>query len=290
MKANYQKLAHRTVDNSFNEFWVKTDYFGFHWHYHEEIEICYIKQGRGKRIIGDSIADFEDGDLVLVGSNLPHSWITDELFNQSDKQIEVYVIHFDIKLIEPLGIVSEFESVAKLLEFSKSGIEFRQTENSELVKTLLDLEHLEGFAKYLKLLELLNMMSIHDKKYSLSSSGYRPDYNKYNEERILKVCNYIHDNYKDQIATDKLANLISMNTASFCRFFKRIIGKTVIEYINELRIGYVCNQLQHSTVPIYKISFDAGFSSVAYFNRVFKRITNKTPKEYRSRFHSVSRI
>ena len=126
-------------------------------------------------------------------------------------------------------------------------------------------------------------MGDYEDKHRLCSHGYRPDYNTNHETRILTVCNYIHDHYKDPMRIDDLAELVSMNSSAFCRFFKRTIGITVVEYVNELRIGYVKNQLQQSSLPIYKISFDAGFSSVAYFNRVFKKLTGKTPKQYRNK-------
>ena len=100
MKADFQKLSSKSQNKSFADFWVKVNAFGFHWHYHPEVEICYVKQGRGKRIIGESIEGFEDGDLVLVGSNIPHSWITDDEFNSSSKQIEVYVIQFDQEIFK----------------------------------------------------------------------------------------------------------------------------------------------------------------------------------------------
>ncbi|WP_422859675.1 AraC family transcriptional regulator [Flagellimonas sp. S174] len=281
MKAEYQKLSQGTLESSFNEFWVKTDYFGFHWHYHPEVEICYVKQGRGKRIIGDSIADFSDGDLVLVGSNVPHSWITDESFNESDKQIEVYVVQFAMELFEPLDLIAEFDLVKKLLTFSTAGIQFKDVSKTELLETLLSIGHEKGLGKYLKLLQLLNLMTLHDQKELLCSTNYKPDLKKYHEERIMKVCNYIHENYKNQITTEELSNLISMNPSAFCRFFKRLLGKTVVEYTNELRIGHVRNQLRENNIPIYKLAFDSGFSSVAYFNRVFKHITGRTPKQYR---------
>ena len=286
MKAGFQKLSHSTLNNSFSDFWVKTGAFGFHWHYHPEVEICYVKQGRGKRIIGDSVEDFNDGDLVLVGSNIPHSWTTDELFNISDEQIEVYVIQFDMQLLESLLLIPEFAEIKQLLELSKAGIHFKTINNTALLEALLSLEQDEGAAKLLKLLQVLNLMVSYEVKDILCSSTYKPDYYKYNEERILKVCNYIHEHYKDAIRTDELADLVAMNPAAFCRFFKRIIGKTVIDYTNELRIAYVCNQLQNTMIPIYRIAFDAGFSSVAYFNRVFKKTIHKTPKEYRSHFNT----
>ena len=281
MKADFQKLSSKSQNKSFADFWVKVNSFGFHWHYHPEVEICYVKQGRGKRIIGESIESFEDGDLVLVGSNIPHSWITDEEFNSSSKQIEVYVIQFDQEIFDALGGLPEFGKVQDLLQTASKGIKFNTQYESELLDLLYGIECETGFKKLLSLMDLLHAFSISHHKEMLSRVGYKVGFHKHQEERIMKVCNYIHEHYREPITIATLANLIAMNEASFCRFFKRTLGKTVIEYITELRISHICNQVGQSNTPVYQIAYDSGFSSIAHFNKQFKKIVGKTPTDYR---------
>ena len=281
MKADFQKLSSKSQNKSFNDFWVKVNSFGFHWHYHPEVEICYVKQGRGKRIIGESIEGFEDGDLVLVGSNIPHSWITDDEFNSSSKEIEVYVIQFDQEIFKAFEGVPEFGKIQELLKTAEKGIKFNIQFEQELLKLLNKVENESGFKKLLSLMDLLHAFSTSSQKEELNSVGYKVGFHKHQEERIMKVCNYIHDHYRESVTIATLANLIAMNEASFCRFFKRTLGKTVIEYITELRISHICNQVGQSSAPVYQIAYDSGFSSIAHFNKQFKKIVGQTPSDYR---------
>lgn len=282
MKADFQKLSSKSDENSFVDFWVSADAFGFHWHYHPEIEICFIKRGRGKRIIGESIKDFNDGDLVLVGSNVPHSWITDEQFNESDDTIDVYVIQFSLDIFQGFEGMPEFYRVEQLLLDSGKGLYFKDATKTVLVDSLLEVSQVHGLPKLLKLIALLQALSTHNDVVPLNPSHYTMVHKKHQEARILKVCNYIHEHYKESISISDLSDLVAMNEASFCRFFKRILGKTVVEYINELRIAHVCNQIQNTREPIYKIAYDTGYSSLAHFNKQFRKSMGRTPTQYRA--------
>lgn len=281
MKANFQKLSSKSHENSLVDFWVRANAFGFHWHYHPEVEICYVKQGSGKRIIGSSIENFEAGDLVLVGSNVPHSWITDEQFNNSSNDIEVFVVQFSLDVFQRFMGMPEFHRVEQLLSESTKGLYFKRAEKYRLVELLLRLPPSSGMSKFLRLLELLEAFCDHNETVPLNPGGYTLLHKKHQEERILKVCHYIHEKFKEEIRISDLATLVAMNNASFCRFFKRTLGKTVVEYINEIRIDHVCNQIRNTKDPIYRIAYDTGFSSIAHFNKQFKRIMDLTPTEYR---------
>lgn len=160
MKANYQKLNFDLRSESFQDFWVKSDVFGFHWHYHPEIEICYVKQGFGQRLIGETVERFEVGDFVLVGSNLSHCWTSDELFNQSEEQMQVFVVHIDYEKLKPLLSLHEFSLIDKLLRKAIAGFSFDIKESSDLLKALRVFEEAEGLTKTLKLLELLHLMAL----------------------------------------------------------------------------------------------------------------------------------
>ena len=281
MKADYQKLSTQSIDSSFQDFWVESDVFRFHWHYHPEMEICYVAQGQGKRIIGENISDFEDGDLVLVGSNLPHSWISDEQFNSSDKVMKLYVVQFLSELFDGLHQMPEFREVNKLIAESNRGIVFKNARNHSLVAELIAISECSGLNRLVRLIGFLNKLSEYENREFLNDHTYRSGIKKYQEERILKVCNHIHDNYTSKLSLSELAGLIAMNEAAFCRFFKRILGKTAVDYITELRIAHACNRIQDSNDPIYQVAYDAGFSSLTHFNRQFKRRIGQTPRAYK---------
>jgi AraC-like DNA-binding protein len=281
MKANFQKLTSLNKKNSFADFSVRSDFFGFHWHYHPEIEICFIKIGRGHRLIGDSLEDFVSGDLVLIGSNISHCWITNDEFANSKEKIEAFVIQFKIETIVTNNLV-EMQHLINLLEIAKQGVKFDVTKEKKLIPLLKQLKRKKGLHKYLTLIQLLDIMCSTKHKSLLCTKIYKPEHSEKYEKRILDVCNFIHNNFRDHLPINKLADITCMNPASFCRFFKKALGKTAVEYINELRISYACSQLQNVNIPIYQIAFDSGFSSLAHFNKIFKRVTKKTPKEYKN--------
>jgi len=283
MKADFQKLALTTNNSSFIDFWVKSNSFGVHWHYHPEIEICYVKQGEGHRIVGDSIEKFGSDDLVLLGSHLPHCWTTSELFNHQTLDMEVYVIQFNKDHILNNGM--EFKEINQLLESAQKGIKFDILKDNCLKPQIKKVDNTQGLEKYLSLLTLLHLMCKTIEKSTLVSNLYTPEYSKKAEKRIVKACNYIHQNYREHIVISEIAELVSMNPSSFCRYFKKYIGKTIIEYVNDLRINYACNQLQNTPKVVHKIAYDCGYQSVTQFNKIFKRLMNETPTEYRKLNH-----
>ncbi|WP_408028856.1 AraC family transcriptional regulator [Tenacibaculum xiamenense] len=280
MRLNYQHLQNSPSEFSIEDFWVIENEFGVHWHYHPEIEICFIKQGTGHRIIGDSIQRFQSGDLVLVGSNLPHCWITDKSFNQSNTKIEVYVIQFPTNLFQ--SNVKELKQLYSFLVKAQKGIFFDINKEPQFLKLLEKLRSKNGLQKYTSLLKLLETMQNATSKETLASSTYILEPNNKTEQRITLVCNYIQEHYNQAIQLQDLAEIAAMNTSSFSRFFKKKIGKSPINYLNDVRMSVACANLINTKDKVFNIAFDVGFQSVAHFNKLFLNFTGKTPREYRN--------
>ncbi|MEM6718700.1 MAG: AraC family transcriptional regulator [Bacteroidota bacterium] len=280
MKLSYQHIKSASTKLTINDFWVIENEFGVHWHYHPEIEICYIKQGSGHRIVGDSVKSFTDGDLVLVGSNLPHCWITDKLFNESDKNIEVFVIQFTADIFS-LN-VEELKRLHDFLMLAQRGLSFDINQSPELVEKLLLIEASDDMNKYINLLQLLLNMKEGNAFSMLTTPNYTIQASDKAEHRITLVCNYIQQHYNKAISLEELAKLAAMNTSSFSRFFKSKIGKSPINYLNEVRMNNACTNLVNTKDKVYKIAYDVGFHSVAHFNKLFLNYKGQTPKAYRN--------
>lgn len=283
MKLGFQQLHTSSAQSSIAEFWVKEPKFGVHWHYHPEIEICYVKQGAGHRIVGDSVQRFEDGDLVLVGSNLPHCWITDANFNASEKLMEVYVVHFNKSIF--LNNLPEFDIIKSLIKHANQGISFNKTDT--IISQLLYLNETKGIHKFLGLCSLLTVMAESNKIEYLTSDNYLIENSKKNEQRITKACDFIQQHFKRSISLTELADLVNMNPTAFSRFFKQRIGKSPINYLNEIRIHMACTQLLTTSDKVYEIAYDCGFSSLTHFNKLFLKHNRMTPKQYRLRMKTV---
>ena len=286
MRANVQHLGLEEREHSFECYWVKAPRFGFHWHYHRALEITYVVKGRGTRLVGDNVAYFEAGDLVLLGSNLPHTWISDDEYNEGEDLMEVIVLQFLPELFHESWLaLPEMRLIRQLLQKANRGIVFSESIGNEaglLLTQLVDQKHILGLQT---VLGLFGVLSEEKQPLLLSSKGYAPSLNDVTEERLRVVCQYLHEHYTERITLATLAKLANMNASSFCRFFTKMTGQTVTEYLNDLRIGKACNLLiDQPALPISQIAYLAGYNSQTLFNRNFRRKKGSTPSAFRERF------
>ncbi|MEO1029805.1 MAG: AraC family transcriptional regulator [Bacteroidota bacterium] len=288
MQPVYQKLSVDSPIRSFANFWVMANRFDVHWHYHPEVEICYVKSGEGQRIIGDSVNQFVKDDLVLVGSNLPHTWVTSDAFNSQNANMEVYVVQFNIETL--LNIDSKaFSHIKKLLSDAQRGISFEGSKR--IKKRLLKINKaVTDYQKVIALFNLLNEMAASEEKAFLASPFYSLENNHKSEVQISKICDFIYKNYREQISVSELAELVDMNITSFCRFFKRNTGKTCVNFINDLRINYAASLLINSKRKIFEVAFDSGFQSLTHFNKTFKKVMEKTPAAYQIEYANTRKL
>ena len=287
MNAGYQHLGFQTESSNIHAFWVDVPTFGFHWHYHPELEITCVQQGRGTRLVGDNVAPFQDGDFVFMGSNLPHTWISDDDFNRSSLNMKVAVLQFHPSLF-PLDLmkIPEMKNIRRLLTYADKGIQISEERRSKAAVMLYNLIEAEGFDRFALCIKLLNYLGEEAEFELLASNAYNPPLNDITEERILKVCRYVHDHFMHPIKLGTIAELANMNPTSFCRFFKKSTGQTFFEYINDLRIGKACNLLLDKKVrSISEIAFNSGFNSQTLFNRIFLKKKGMTPSNFRNLGH-----
>ena len=284
MKPSFQHLGFDTVDASFLSYWVRSPKFGFHWHYHPECEISYVKQGFGTRMVGDSVEEFHAGDLLLLGSDLPHTLVSDELM---EDRMEVVVVQFPKELLEARSLeIVELGPIGTLIKDSVRGFTYDQETSYRIGQKLEQLPELEGFERYHRLLDILNDLS-KAKGRMLASAAYNPNKSSENEERIGRVCKYIHERFTEEVTVENLAGLANMNKSAFCRFFKKMTGKTTIAYLNDLRIGMAC-QLLLKDFSVSEVAFQSGFNSLTHFHRCFISRKKVSPLAYKKHFEYAS--
>ncbi len=279
MKPSLQALK-TNANESVATYWVRSHAFGFHWHYHPEIELCYVHKGAGTRMIGDSVREFSEGDLVLVGSNLPHTWISQHYANASIDNMQVFVVQFLPELFtETLLHLPEFTHVATLLKAISQGIFF---ENALPVKEkLLQLDIGNSVDKLLKLIEILNLLSVEKTIEPLTSKNYSPFLTQENAKRMQDIFSHIHLHFSEKISLNQIADIACMNESSFCRYFKQNTGQTLTDYINDLRISKACQLLIETKESITEIAQKVGFNSFTNFNKSFVFRKNISPRGFR---------
>jgi AraC-like DNA-binding protein len=280
MKLLYKKAEIEPV-NSFYVKRVKEPVLDINWHFHEEYEIIYIIKGNGVRLVGDNISNFQSGELVLVGPNMPHLWRTTKDVSSVDR----IIIKFGAS---PNGIdlfdLPEFASIQALLKNSNTGISFPFDVIRQVHDHFLDIADASGPQKWIHLLQILTILSNNDDYERLSSPYVGISTQNTGEIRLSKVISYISENFDQEISLDEIADIASMTVQSFCRYFKKRTNKTFIQFLNEYRIGKACVLLIENKMPIGQIWSALGFNSSTNFNRFFKRLYGCTPLDFRKKY------
>ena len=254
------------------------------WHYHPEIELIFVHKGSGKRQIGSNISYFTDGDLILIGSNLPHCGMT----NENTKNEYEVVIQFSKEFLgQDFWKAVEMNRISALLEKAKSGIVFGEDFKKALKPKIDALTESHSLTKLLLLIEVLDQMSLTQDYKILNASKYYLQTQKEDNDRINVIFNYVKDHFKEQITLETVAELSNMTVPSFCRYFKKITNKTFTQFVNEYRITHSLKLLAEQPMSITDVCFDSGFNNFSYFNKTFKEHTQKSPSQYRKEFSNI---
>ncbi len=265
-------------------------YFGVDWHYHEELELLYPIKGTGVRIVGDSMEYFNENELVLLGSEIPHLFKNEQ--SDSTAEVDYIVIKFKPALINKfIENVPEFSNVKRLIIGSRRGIIFQHHHSISLLKKIINITESSGAPRLIMLLDLLHHLSQIESVRSLASEGFKLKAGNSQEEgRLQRVINFIVENYVREISLQELSDLSYMTTNSFCRYFKDRTGKTAFQFIREYRVSRACQMIINSRKSISQICHDTGFNSFSSFNRVFKSIKGISASEYKKKYHRLNQL
>jgi AraC-like DNA-binding protein len=277
MKPLFEDIVKKRGQHSFVAFEINENKIEFFWHYHPEYELTLILNGKGSRLIGDSHEYFESGDLVLIGPNLPHTWVSNGIING---KCEAIVIQFSVDFIQRFAGLYELAGINKLLSAAKLGVSMNDADSDKikkLIKCLPSKNNIEKITDLIKILDELSRM----KTTSLASPFFQPIKGSENEKRINNIFQYIQKHATEKITIHKAALLVHLSPSAFCKFFKRVTGKTFSDYVNDVRIANVCSDLLASDKQIAEIAYQNGFETLSYFNRIFLKKKNISPNSYR---------
>lgn len=271
--------------------WDEFPHFIFPWHFHPEFELVYIMKSFGKRFVADHVEDFDEGDLVLLGSNLPHFWKNDEIFFINDPRymVNAIVIHFSPDFFgHQIEDYPEFYQIRKLLQLASRGISFSRRVADEMNPRLKKLLKLNGLERTLFFLKILDKLALTGDFKLLAGETYRSDLYDWSSNRLDKVMHLINSNYRETIKLETVAGNIGMNPSAFSRYFRDKTGKSFTGFVLEMRVGYACKLLIEGNHSISQICFESGFNNLSNFNRCFKRLTALTPVRYRDQFYKAN--
>jgi len=287
MSQVYREITPLTQYDCFTIFARKKTTFDFPLHNHDEFELNMILAGKGvKRIVGDHTEVIDDAELVLVGNNLPHGWLTHN-YKWEEGMPEVYEITvqfhrdlFDDKFLRR----NQLFFIRSLLEKSAKGISFSRETIERITPRLKALVQKSGFDSILELMSILHDLSVSRNMRTLSNGTFTDENINFNSRRIEKVFAHMRNNYDKEINLEDVSKLAGMSEVSFSRFIKKRTGKTFIESLNEIRLGHASRSLINTTNTISEIAYKCGFNNLSYFNRIFKNKNGCTPKEFRDNY------
>ena len=251
------------------------------WHYHPELELVYVRGGHGRRHVGSHISHFQDGDLILIGSNLPHLGFTDRMTKNEKETVVQFAPDFpNAEFLE----LPEMQRVRELMHRSRNGISFHGTTRTVQGNRLERLITLPPLGRLLLLVDILNDLANSEEYQSLNAEGFHLQVETHGFERFNQIQEFIGANFDRDISLDEISSIAAMTVPAFCRYFKKTTGKTFVTYLNDFRIVYACKLLADDHSTIQNVAFDSGFNSMSQFNRAFKKHTGMTASEYRSKF------
>lgn len=253
------------------------------WHYHPQLELVIIQESTGMRFVGDSIESFKPGEIILIGKDLPHLWLNDKAYFESDnteKRARALVIHFDENFGNGFFQIPEMSLVHCLLQKAKRGIKFSSGLHTAVVEKINTMFGMTDCKKVISFLELLRLLAEQQDYTLLSSAGYVHSFNEIRNSKMMIVYKYIMNNFKQDISLANVAELANMNPASFSRYFKNIHKSTFIRFLNEVRIGYACKLLIEGKYTIAEVGYESGYNNLSNFNRQFRLIKQMAPSEY----------
>ena len=259
-------------------------HFTYPWHFHSEYEIIYVKEGTGTRFVGNNMEEFGPGDFLLIGSNLPHYMKSDEVYLSEDSILRVKgtIIQFEQEFMHhSINNYPHFIKIKNLLEDSQKGVYFNTRSSTKLAELLDRIPTETGIDQITSFLQLLKEMSEVTQRKLISTSDFINDV-PYTVSRIDKIISYLNKNYTRNISLNEIASFAAMNPTAFCRFFKSETGKSLKNYLLDMRIAYACKLLLlKDDKNIMQISTECGFDTISYFNKTFKKSTGHTPTQYK---------
>ena len=272
----------RHQDESFDCEVIHGRDYGTSWHFHPEVQITLAIRSNGYRIVGDSIAPLRDGDLVLIGSEVPHVWQQDEV---RDAAVHAIVLRFGEDFLGREFLARpEMAGVVKLLQRARRGLAVTGKTRRDVTERLQALPAATGLNRVIALLGVLDALARGSDLRPLASAGFHPQLDASDQERMGRILRHIQEHLTEEIARDDVARIASLSAGAFSRYFRSRTGKTLPEYVNELRIGRSCRFLVETDAPVTEIALDCGFQNLANFNRWFRKVTGTVPRDYRSTF------
>ncbi|MFT4205160.1 MAG: AraC family transcriptional regulator [Chitinophagaceae bacterium] len=256
--------------------------FGKPVHYHTELELHLTLRGEGIRFIGDNVAAFSPGEILLLGEDLPHAWHARE---KEVPDVEAIVIQFKKGCLgNDFFSLPELLHIQQLYDIAKKGLLLHGTCRDKVEVLMHQGVDATDFQRVLLLLEMLNLIAV-SKEYTTVSAtevSYKGDAE--DVRRLDKIYAYTLANFKEEITLSEIAAVAHLSETSFCRYFKSTTRNTYFDFLIQVRVNFACQMIVEDKYSIAAICYECGFNNVSNFYRHFKKVMGMTPAEYKKKY------
>jgi AraC-like DNA-binding protein len=252
----------------------------FFWHFHPEIELVFIENASGTRHVGDHISRYEESDLVMIGSYIPHLNFDYGVKTAYEKTV-LHIQHDFLK--GAMNETPELFRIRELFKRAEHGIVFGATTKTLIGERFKKLYKLSQFNQFLEIISLLDSLSISNDFTLLHEKPFQNQYNKKEQQRLSVIYDYIDKHYNEKITITDMASLVNLSKESFCRYFKKMTKLPFIEFLNHYRVNQA-KRLLRLDLNITEVCYASGFEGLSYFNRTFKKYTGESPSSFRKKY------
>lgn len=270
-----------TDQQSIRAFCYSHSYFEAPWHFHPECELTYIEKSSGIRYIGNQISDFKEGDLVVIGSNMPHCWKNGEDHLGVSESL---VIQWRQEL---LGDLPFFSRIHEMMNKAQRGLCIHEDDRPQVVKMMYEVVSSTGIHQYLKFVEMLDHITSHTKYDFIAEASYSYHGTLETTNRLETVQSYVKEHYKEKIKLAEIADQLSMSEQSFSRFFSKTMEKPFFVFLNEYRVNVSSNLILETDLQMAEIAYRCGYESLPFFYKQFKKFRGYTPLEFRKKYRKT---
>lgn len=268
-------------DESFKVWSHGYPYRTVRWHFHPEYEIHLIVATTGKMFVGDHISSFAPGNLVLMGPNLPHNWVSDVPEGETIAQRNLVVQFGQAFVSSCVGSFPEWRQVEALLADSRRGVSFGGQTSAAIQPLFLELLAARGLRRLVLFMSMLEILMNAEDRETLASPAYQADPTGFASTRINHALSYIGKNLANDLRESDLAQLAGQSVSAFSRYFRRHTGLPFVQYVNRMRINLACQLLTDDELSVTDICFKAGFNNLSNFNRQFLAVKGMAPSKFR---------
>lgn len=279
----------RSPNSAVSAIYYEAPHFPNPLHYHKELEIAYIIEGYGTRYVGSSIKSYKKGDLVFVGEELTHVWMSDDNFYKTDTNLltKAIVVKFCIDFAgNDFLRLPEAHGIIKVIQEAAGGLRIKGDTNkviSEIMYAMLEQSPLE---RILSVIRILNLISKSENVKVLSNFDLHKSSNPKEKDRMNRIIQHTMLHFKKNVTLEEISGVANLSKSAFCRYFKNTVKKSYNDFLYEIRVEHACKMILEEELGMMQICYESGFNNPSAFSQIFKRVKGVSPNQYR-KMHSI---